>query len=102
MIEVYGPGNLDITVTETTKDDQGKPVSSRTEIFRTRWQTMRQSSTRWAEMFDPDGPWRDGGGTDTTADFGEVPMFSFEILLRAVHDNPRGSQAHDASILNVW
>ena len=100
MIEIHPSGDLVLIVFEKIKNKSGEHLYSETEAFRVRRQVMRQASSFWSEMYNPNGPYREGA--KDVVEFGEVPILSFEILLRNLHNNPKHSHAYDASILNVW
>ena len=99
MIDIDPSGDLVLRVFEKTKDDRGALLLSQTETFRVRREILRKASTVWSNMLDPYGPYHEG--TKGVVELEETPIFSFEILLRELH-NTRASHIHDASILNIW
>ncbi|KAL8794612.1 MAG: hypothetical protein Q9195_002808 [Heterodermia aff. obscurata] len=100
MVDIDPSGDIVVKATEITRNDRGEQVASNSETFRVRRQIMRQASASWSVMFDPHGPYREGAKDVFELD--EVPIVSFEILLRELHPNTQASHAENISILNVW
>ena len=100
MINIDPSGDVVVRVTEVIRNDRGEQTSSQTEAFRVRRQIMRQASAPWWEVFNPNSTY--GEGVKDFIEFDEVPIFSFELLLRELHHNTQAPQIRDTSMLNVW